>query len=93
MDAEEALRIGLVNSVVEPEQLLTATEALARDVLVQSPTAVRLTWEMLHRGLNQSLEDAAQLGADYFGLVAASDDFRIGTRAFLDKQAPVYVGR
>lgn len=92
VDAEEALRIGLVNSVVEPEQLLVATEALARDVLVQSPTAVCLTWEMLHRGLNLSLEESAQLGADYFGLVAASEDFRIGTRAFLDKQTPGYVG-
>ena len=69
VDAEEALRIGLVNSVVEPEHLRAATEALARDVLAQSPTAVRLTWEMLHRGLNQSLEESAQLGADYIELI------------------------
>ena len=91
--ADEALNIGLVHGVVEPDELLVAAETLARDVLAQSPTAVRLTWEMLHRGLNLSLEEAALLGADYFGLVAASDDFRIGTQAFLDKQTPVYVGR
>jgi enoyl-CoA hydratase len=93
IDAEEALRIGLVSEVVEPVALRTAAAALARDILAQSPTAVRLTWEALHRGLNLSLEESTRLGADYFGLVAASEDFRIGTRAFLDKQAPVYVGR
>lgn len=91
--ADEALRIGLVNEVVEPDGLRVAAETLARDLLAQSPTAVRLTWEMLHHGLNLSLEEAARLGADYFGLAAASEDFRVGTRAFLDKRAPVYVGR
>jgi len=93
IDADEALRIGLVHDVVEPNEVLVAAETLARDLLAQSPTAVRLTWDMLHRGLNLSLEESALLGADYFGLVAASEDFRIGTRAFLDKQPPVYVGR
>lgn len=93
IDAEEALRIGLVGEVVEPAALRPAAETLARDVLAQSPTAVRLTWEALHRGLNLSLEESTQLGADYFGLVAASEDFKIGTRAFLDKQAPIYSGR
>ncbi len=92
MDAEEALRIGLVCSVVEAADLSAAAEALARDILAQSPTAVRLTWEALHRGLNLSLEESTRLGTDYFGLVAASEDFRIGTRAFLDKQTPVYKG-
>ena len=91
--ADEALDIGLVHGVVEPDHLLAAAETLARDLLAQSPTAVRLTWEMLHRGLNWSTEESALLGADYFGLVAASDDFRIGTQAFLDKKTPVYTGR
>ncbi len=93
IDADEALNIGLVHAVVEPDELLAAAEALARELLARSPTAVRLTWEMLHRGSNVSLEESVRLGADYFGLVAASDDFRIGTQAFLDKQTPVYTGR
>ncbi len=91
IDAEEALRIGLVSEVVAAADLSAAAEALAHDILAQSPTAVRLTWEALHRGLNLSLEESAMLGADYFGLFAASADFRIGTRAFLDKQTPVYI--
>ena len=52
--AEEALRIGLVNRVVEPERLLPETEELVREIVAQSPPAVRLTWDALHRGLNMS---------------------------------------
>lgn len=93
IDAEEALRIGLVQQVTGPEELMDAARAMLHDILEQSPAAVRLTWEALHRGLNMTLEESAALGADYFGLVAASEDFRIGTRAFVDKVKPVYSAR
>jgi len=59
----------------------------------QSPVAVRLTWEAIHRGMNLSLEESALLGADYFGLVASSEDFRSGTKAFLEKTRPSFAGR
>jgi enoyl-CoA hydratase len=90
--ADEALQIGLVQSVVEPENLLPETTTLVHDVLAQSPIAVKLTWEALHRGLNMTLEESTALGADYFGLVASSEDFRLGTKAFLEKKKPVYTG-
>jgi enoyl-CoA hydratase len=91
--AEEALGIGLVQEVAEPERLMDATRAILHDILTQSPTAVRLTWEALHRGLNMTLEESAELGADFFGLVASTEDFRIGTRAFVEKTQPAYIGR
>jgi enoyl-CoA hydratase len=87
IDADEALRIGLVNAVVPRATLLAEVTALLDTVLAQYPTAVRLTWEALHRGLNLSLEESAVLGADYFGLVATTSEFRQGTRRFLDKGA------
>lgn len=93
VDAEEALRIGLVQEVTESDRLMDATRAIVRDILEQSPVAVRLTWEALHRGLNMTLEESAELGADFFGLVAATEDFRIGTRAFVEKTQPAYIGR
>ena len=93
VDADEALQIGLVQSVADADRLLEEAQSFVADILAQSPVAVRLTWEAMHRGLNLSLEESAQLGADYFGLVAASDDFRIGTSAFLDKQRPQWSGR
>lgn len=92
VDADEALAIGLVQAVAAPEHLLATTRELLDEILAQSPTAVRLTWEALHRGLNLSLEESALLGADYFALAAASDDFREGTRAFLEKRGPVFGG-
>jgi enoyl-CoA hydratase len=91
--ADEALQIGLVHSVVEPENLLAEAYAILQDILAQSPIAVKLTWEALHRGLNMTLEESTALGADYFGLVASSDDFRIGTKAFVEKKKPAYIGK
>ncbi len=91
--ADEAHRLGLVNQVVEPEALLPQSETLLREILAQSPIAVKLTWEAIHHGLNLTLEEAALLGAESFGLVAASEDFRMGTKAFLDKTSPSFRGR
>ena len=91
--AEEAHRLGLVNQVVEPEALLSQTETLVREILAQSPIAVKLTWEAIHHGLNLTLEESALLGAESFGLVAATDDFRTGTKAFLAKTDPSFTGR
>jgi enoyl-CoA hydratase len=91
--ADEALQIGLVQSVVETEKLLTETETVVREILAHSPIAVKLTWEAVHRSLNMTLEESALLGADYFGLVASTDDFRVGTKAFLEKKQPSFTGR
>jgi enoyl-CoA hydratase len=91
--AEEALRTGLVNRVVESENLLSETENLVLEILSQAPIAVRMTWEAIHRGLNLTLEESTLLGADYFGLVASTEDFREGTKSFLEKTHPSFRGR
>ena len=91
--ADEALQIGLVQSVVDHGKLLAETEAMIRNIVAQSPLAVRLTWEALHRGLNMTLEESTWLGADYFGLIASTDDFRIGTKAFIEEKDPTFTGR
>ncbi len=91
--AEEALQIGLVHKVVKPEDLLSETESLVREILSQSTIAVRMTWEAIHRGLNLTLEESTLLGADYFGLVASTEDFRAGTKAFLEKTSPSFRGK
>jgi len=93
VSADEAQRIGLVNKVVEAGRLLEEAENLILEILAQSPLSVKMTWEALHRGLNLTLEELALLGADYFGLIASTEDFREGTRAFLEKTDPSYKGR
>jgi enoyl-CoA hydratase len=91
--AEEALQVGLVNKVLEPDNLLSETENLVREVLCQSPIAVRMTWEAIHRGMNMTLEESTLLGADYFGLVASTEDFREGIKSFLEKNTPSFKER
>lgn len=91
--ADEAQGIGLVNKVVEAGRLLEEAENLVLEILVQAPLSVKMTWEALHRGLNLTLEESALLGADYFGLIASTEDFREGTRAFLEKTTPSYKGK
>ncbi len=93
INAEEAQRIGLVTRVAETEKLLGETETLVLEILSQAPVSVRMTWEAIHRGLNLTLEESALLGADYFGLVASTEDFREGTNSFLEKTKPSFSGK
>jgi len=93
MSAEDAQRMGLVNRVVETEKLLQETENLVHEILSQAPVSVSMTWEAIHRGLNLTLEESTLLGADYFGLVASTEDFREGTKSFLEKTTPSFGGK
>jgi enoyl-CoA hydratase len=93
MSAEDAQRMGLVNRVVETENLLQETENLVHEILSQAPVSVSMTWEAIHRGLNLTLEESTLLGADYFGLVASTEDFREGTKSFLEKTTPSFGGK
>ena len=85
--------MGLINKVVDPGNLISEVENLVLEIISQAPVAVRMTWEAIHRGLNLTLEESTLLGADYFGLVASTEDFREGTRSFLEKKSPSYKGR
>ena len=51
-----------------------------------APIAVNLTWDAIHRGVDMPFDESAKLGADHFGLVATTEDFRSGTDAFLHKR-------
>ena len=90
--ANEAMQIGLLNRVVESEHLQSEGEKILNEILSNAPLAVQFSWEALHRGLNLSIEESAKLGADYFGLVASTKDFKEGTKSFIKKQKPKYKG-
>jgi enoyl-CoA hydratase len=92
ISAGEALNMGLVNAVVDNDNLQSEGEKLMKEIIDNAPIAVRFTWEALHRGLNMTSEESAKLGADYFGLAASTEDFREGTRSFLKKKKPSYKG-
>ncbi len=90
--AEEAYRIGLLNRVVEPEELLPTCEAIAGKIASRGPLAVRLALDGCQRGLEGSLAEGLALEADAFGLAASTADWREGTSAFLEKREPGFRG-
>jgi len=91
--ADEALRIGLVNRVVEPAELLATAEAIARKIIANPPVAVKYALEAVERGMEMPQEEGLYLEATLFGLCCATQDMREGTRAFLEKRPPKFEGR
>src|SRR6202163_301705 len=71
ISAEEAFRIGLVNHVYEPAELLPAAEALAKKIIANAPLAVRYAMEAVERGVEMSQEEGLFLEATLFGLACA----------------------
>ena len=93
IDAAEAYRIGLVNRVVEQPGLLSASKALLRRMLSNGPIALRLTMQAVDMGMNCGLEEGLRFEATAFGLAAATEDRREGTRAFLEKRPAKFTGK
>ena len=93
IDAQEAYRLGLVNKIVTPEELMGAALAMMNAILANGPLAVALCIEAIDRGLEMSLEEGLVLEANHFGLLAATEDMTEGMKAFLEKRAPVFNGR
>jgi enoyl-CoA hydratase len=93
IDAREAHRIGLANRVVPAETLLDECRSLLASILRNGPIAVGLAIECATRGLEMSLDDGLALESNLFGLLAATDDMREGTRAFLEKRPAEFKGK
>ena len=92
IDAQEALRIGLVNAVLRQAELLPHCERVAGEILSRGPVAVRMALDAAIRGLETDLEHGLEQEAAFFGLVSATDDMREGMRAFLEKRKPAFKG-
>jgi enoyl-CoA hydratase len=93
ISAEEAQRIGLVNHVYEPEELLAAAQSMAKKIAANAPVAVQLTMEAIERGQEMPQEQGLFLEASLFGMTCATEDMREGTRAFLEKRAAQFQGK
>jgi enoyl-CoA hydratase len=93
ISADEALRIGLVNHVYEPAELLPAAAAMAKQIIANAPLAVEFAMEAIERGVEMPQEEGLFLEAALFGLCAATEDMREGTRAFLEKRPARFHGK
>src|ERR1700687_2055118 len=91
--AEEAQRIGLVNHIYEPAELLHAAESLAKKIIANAPLAVKFTMEAIERGVEMPQEEGQFLEATLFGIACATEDMREGTKAFLEKRPPQFKGK
>jgi len=91
--AEEAHRAGLVSRLVAPEQLMAEAEALARTIAGLAPLAIRACLEAVTRGSELPLAEGLALEARLFSGLFSTEDVREGTRAFIEKRAPVFKGK
>jgi enoyl-CoA hydratase len=91
--AAEAFRIGLVNGVVQQQDLLHHCRAWLGKVLANGPVALGLVMEAVDVGLDSGLEEGLRFEAAAFGVSVATEDCREGTRAFLEKRTPAFTGR
>ena len=92
IDAQEAYRIGLVNRVVAPDQLMPAATAMIQQMLMNAPLGIAACIDVLDRGLEMPLDDALALEATQFGVLIATSDTAEGTKAFLEKRPPRFSG-
>src|SRR5204862_787903 len=91
--ADEAYRIGLVNRVVpEGESVVDAARAMLKAMLANGPAALAQCIEVVNRGGGVPLEQGLSLEAKAFGHLAATEDMREGTSAFVEKRPPNFKG-
>ena len=89
----EAFRLGLVEEVVPPGQLLSRGEQIAQAIAAVAPLAVEKCIEAVHAGYDLPLRQALDLEAGLFGLCCATGDKAEGTKAFLEKRPAVWQGK
>lgn len=87
IDAQEALRIGLVQKVVEPDQLMEETMRIADLIKSKGPKAIKKVKFVTRTGYASDLEKGCELESKYFGS-QFKDEGEEGMRAFLEKRKP-----
>ncbi|MFI5252781.1 MAG: enoyl-CoA hydratase/isomerase family protein [Bacteroidota bacterium] len=93
MDAPEAMRYGLVTMVVPLANLQGAAEAIARTILNKGQLAIRMALKALNATLEVPLSEGLKVEAGLFGECCNTEDFKEGTKAFLEKRKPAFKGK
>jgi enoyl-CoA hydratase/carnithine racemase len=88
IDAQEALRCGLVSAVTEPENLLDAAYALARRIAVNPGPTLRLTKKLMREGQHMRLDSLLELSAAFQALAHKTSQHEEAVAAFIEKRKP-----
>jgi enoyl-CoA hydratase/carnithine racemase len=93
IDAQEAYRMGLVNKVVPPGELMKAVMDMAREVASKGPVALRYAKEAVNKGMDLTLTQGLRLEADLYFLLHTTQDRTEGITAFRERRTPKFEGR
>lgn len=92
IDANEALRLGIVNKTVPADELADTVLALAKDMDKASPNSVKEAKDMLNKCTDNNLETMMAFETNKFGLIFSHPDADEGKKAFVEKRKPVWNG-
>ncbi|MBW2085162.1 MAG: enoyl-CoA hydratase/isomerase family protein [Deltaproteobacteria bacterium] len=90
INAQEALRIGLVSRVVPLDQLMSTAREIADTICTRGPLGVRAAKEAMVRGYDMTLEEGLKLERKLVTYLRTTEDFMEGARAFAQKRPPQY---
>jgi enoyl-CoA hydratase len=90
IDAMEAFRLGLVEKVVPPGQVMVATMERAAKIMEKGPLAVAAAKRVINRGRDLSLHQGLELESDLWSNLTATEDMKEGAQAFVEKRKPQY---
>ena len=90
IDAQEAYRIGLINEVVPPDQVMPTARKWAEMICQAGPLAVRAAKETMIKGSSMSLEGGLRLESSFFSRMMDTGDYTEGIAAFNERRKPVF---
>jgi enoyl-CoA hydratase len=93
INAETALKYGIINKIVAPELLMEEAISFARMITAQPSLAVRMIKDSVNKAVDYSLYEGMQYERKNFYLLFASEDQKEGMAAFVEKRKPNFTGR
>ena len=93
LGAEEAVKLGLVNEIVAPEQLMQRAQTLAAQLLENSPASLQATKKLLSSYTREQLDRQVKQAVQANAGIRQTADFKEGITAFLEKRRPTWIGK